>query len=143
MGRMHLERWVEPFVFETKLRGKVVDPSMGLSWDDRLAMGREEVVLILRKIWPYLLVGIGVGAVIHGWVPEDWFAEHAVGVFGVPIAVGLGVPLYSNAAGVHAAGRGAARQGPADGHGAGVHDERRRAVAAGDDPAASGAASPG
>jgi uncharacterized membrane protein YraQ (UPF0718 family) len=100
MGRMGLERWVEPFVFETKLRGKVVDPSMELSWDDRLAMGREEVVLILRKIWPYLLVGIGVGAVIHGWVPEEWFAEHAVGVFGVPIAVGLGVPLYSNAAGV-------------------------------------------
>ncbi|MEZ5381560.1 MAG: permease [Microthrixaceae bacterium] len=100
MGRMGLERWVEPFVFETKLRGKVVDPSMGLSWDDRLAMGREEVASILAKIWPYLLVGIGVGAVIHGWVPEAWFAEHAVGPAGVPVAVGLGVPLYSNAAGV-------------------------------------------
>ena len=100
IGRFHLERWVEPFVFETKLRGKVIDPSMGLSWDDRLAMGREEVVTILRKIWPYLLVGIGVGAIIHGWVPEQWFADHAVGPLGVPIAVGVGVPLYSNAAGV-------------------------------------------
>lgn len=100
IGRMRLERWVEPFVFETRLRGKVIDPSADLSWDDRLTLGREEVVTILRKIWPYLLVGIGVGAVIHGWVPEQWFAQHAVGPAGVPIAVGLGVPLYSNAAGV-------------------------------------------
>ncbi len=100
IGRMGLERFVEPFVFETKLRGKVIDPSAGLSWDDRLAMGREEVGAILRKIWPYLLLGVGLGAVIHGWVPEEWFADHAVGPLGVPIAVGLGVPLYSNAAGV-------------------------------------------
>ena len=73
---------------------------MGLSWDDRLAMAREEVVTIVRKVWPYLLVGIALGAVIHGWAPEDWFAAHAGGPLGVPIAVGLGVPLYSNAAGV-------------------------------------------
>jgi uncharacterized protein len=100
LGRMKLERWVEPFVFETKLRGKQIDPSQGLSWDDRLQMAREEVVSILRKVWPYLLVGIGVGAVIHGWAPEEWFAEHATGLLGVPIAVGIGIPLYSNAAGV-------------------------------------------
>ena len=100
LGRMDLERWVEPFVFETKLRGKPIDPSKGLTWDDRLTMAREEVASILRKVWPYLLVGIGVGAVIHGWAPEAWFAEHASGPLGVPIAVGLGVPLYSNAAGV-------------------------------------------
>jgi uncharacterized membrane protein YraQ (UPF0718 family) len=100
IGRMKLERWVEPFVFETKLRGKPIDPSRGLSWDDRLQMARDEVVSILRKVWPYLLVGIGVGAVIHGWAPEAWFSEHATGALGVPIAVGIGVPLYSNAAGV-------------------------------------------
>lgn len=100
LGRLSLERWVEPFVFETKLRGQPVDPSKGLSWDDRLQMGREEVVTILRKVWPYLLVGIGVGAAIHGWAPEDFFTEHATGLLGVPIAVVVGVPLYSNAAGV-------------------------------------------
>ena len=101
LGRLRLDRWVEPFVFETRLRGKVVDPSSGLSWDDRLAMGREEVVSILRKIWPYLLVGIGLGAVLHGWVPANWFAEHASSSWwGVPLAVVIGVPLYSNAAGV-------------------------------------------
>ena len=100
LGKMNLERWVEPFVFETKLRGKVIDPSRGLSWDDRLQMAREEVVSILRKVWPYLLVGIGIGAAIHGWAPQDWFARHATGWWGVPLAVVIGVPLYSNAAGV-------------------------------------------
>jgi len=100
LGRLKLERWVEPFVFETRLRGKVIDPSAGLTWDDRFAMGREEVVSILRKIWPYLLVGIGLGAVMHGWLPADWFASHATGWWGVPLAVAIGVPLYSNAAGV-------------------------------------------
>ena len=100
LGRLRLERWVESFVFETTLRGKQIDPAKGLSWDDRFAMAREEVASILRKLWPYLLVGIGVGAVIHGWAPEAWFADHATGPLGVPIAVGLGVPLYSNAAGV-------------------------------------------
>ena len=100
IGRLRAERWVEPFVFETRLRGKVVDPSQGLTWADRLQMGREEVRSILRKVWPYLLVGIGVGAAIHGWAPEQWFADHATGWWGVPLAVGLGVPLYSNAAGV-------------------------------------------
>ncbi len=100
LGRLRLERWVEPFVFETRLRGKVVDPSAGLSWDDRVLMGREEVGSILRKIWPYLLAGIGLGAAIHGWLPADWFAAHATGWWGVPLAVAIGVPLYSNAAGV-------------------------------------------
>jgi uncharacterized membrane protein YraQ (UPF0718 family) len=100
LGHLRLERWVEPFVFQTTLRGQVLDPSATLSWDDRFQMAREEVVSILQKIWPYLLIGIGVGAVIHGWAPEQWFTDHATGALGVPVAVGLGVPLYSNAAGV-------------------------------------------
>lgn len=58
------------------------------------------VISILNKIWPYLLVGIGLGAAIHGWLPADWFAAHATGWWGGPIAVAIGVPLYSNAAGV-------------------------------------------
>ncbi|MCU0298092.1 MAG: permease [Candidatus Nanopelagicales bacterium] len=102
LGRLHAERWVEPFVFETRLRGEIVDSTAGLTWDDRIAMGREEVATILRKIWPYLLVGIGLGAVIHGWVPTDFFTTYANAdnPLGVVVAVGIGVPLYSNAAGV-------------------------------------------
>jgi len=102
IGRLKLERWVEPFVFETKLRGQIIDSTTGLTWDDRIQMGIEEVGSILRKIWPYLLVGIGLGAVIHGWAPEDFFATYAGpdNPFAVLIAVVVGVPLYSNAAGI-------------------------------------------
>lgn len=102
IGRLKLERFVEPFVFETKLRGQAIDPSVGLTWSDRLAMGREEVASILRRIWPYLLIGIGLGALIHGWAPADFFATWAGAdnPFGVLVAVLLGVPLYSNAAGI-------------------------------------------
>lgn len=65
-------------------------------------MGAEEVLSILGQIWPYLLVGIGVGALIHGWVPTNFFTTHAgrSNPFGVLLAVGIGIPLYSNAAGV-------------------------------------------
>ncbi len=102
LGRLHLERWVEPFVFQTTLRGQPVAPGTALSWADRMTLGREEVRTILRKIWPYLLVGIGLGAVVHGWAPTDFFARHAGtgNPFAPLIAVVLGVPLYSNAAGV-------------------------------------------
>ncbi|WHP19268.1 permease [Cellulomonas sp. ES6] len=102
LGRVHAERWVEPFVFEARLRGQVVTGTADLSWDDRLRMGWEEAVGILRRIWPYLLVGIGIGAVIHGWAPEDFFARHAGpgNPWAVPLAVVVGIPLYSNAAGI-------------------------------------------
>ena len=102
LGKLHAERWVESFVFETRLRGQVVDSTLALSWDDRIAMGLEEVATILRKIWPYLLVGIGLGAAIQGWAPEDFFTQYAGAgnPFAVPLAVLLGVPLYSNAAGI-------------------------------------------
>jgi hypothetical protein len=60
------------------------------------------LISILRKIWPYLLVGIGLGALIHGWAPTDFFTAYAGpgSIFGVLVAVGIGVPLYSNAAGI-------------------------------------------
>ncbi len=102
LGRLKMERWVEAFVFETRLGGQVVDSTAGLGWDDRIQMGVEEVATILRRIWPYLLVGIGLGAAIHGWAPADFFVRHAGpgNPFAVLIAVGIGIPLYSNAAGV-------------------------------------------
>jgi uncharacterized membrane protein YraQ (UPF0718 family) len=102
LGRLRLEKYVEPFVYETRLGGQAVDPSAGLTMDQRLRMAAEEVGTILRKIWPYLLVGIGVGAVIHGWAPEDLFTRYAGpgDAFGVVVAVLAGIPLYSNAAGI-------------------------------------------
>ena len=102
LGRLKLERWVEPFVFETHLGGQLIDSTAGLTWDDRIQMGVEEVASILRKIWPYLLVGIALGAAIHGWAPADFFTRYAGSgnPFAVFIAVLIGIPLYSNAAGI-------------------------------------------
>jgi uncharacterized membrane protein YraQ (UPF0718 family) len=102
LGRLKAERWVEPFVFQTRLGGQVIDSTAGLTFGQRLRIGGEEVVRILRKIWPYLLIGIGLGAVIHSWAPTDLFARHAgpSNALGVLVAVGIGIPLYSNAAGI-------------------------------------------
>lgn len=102
IGHLRLERHVEGFVFETRLHGQIIDPAAGLTWQDRIDLGRQEVASILRKIWPYLLIGIALGAVIHGWAPDDLFARYAgadnpLGVF---VAVLIGIPLYSNAAGI-------------------------------------------
>lgn len=100
IGRLGLERWVEPFVFEVKpvVSAEGVRPG----WDDRLRAGRSEVRSILGRVWPFLVVAIAVGAAIHGWVPQDFFVRYAGpdNPFAVPVAALLGVPLYSNAAGV-------------------------------------------
>jgi len=102
LGRMRVQRWVEPFVFETRLHGEVVDPAAGLTFEDRVSLSAAEVGIVLRRIWPYLLAGIGVGALIHGWIPTDFFTTYAGpgSAFGVLVAVVVAVPLYSNAAGV-------------------------------------------
>ena len=101
LGRMHAERWVEPFVFVTQV-GAIADAGLRPAWRDRAQMGREEVVKIVSKVLPFLLIGIGLGAVIHGWVPQSFFERYAGpgNPFAVPFAVLIGVPLYSNAAGV-------------------------------------------
>lgn len=102
LGRMGLERYVEPFVYQTKLGKTSFDPARGMRWEERFAVGLAEVKSILGKIWPYLLLGIGLGAVIHGWVPADLFARYAgpENPLAVLLAVLLGIPLYSNAAGI-------------------------------------------
>jgi uncharacterized protein len=101
LGRMRLERFVEPWVYEhTAAAAPATDER--LRFDERLAKGREAVREIVGKVWPYVVAGIAVGAAIHGYVPEGLLA----GIMGrsawwsVPAAVVLGVPMYSNAAGM-------------------------------------------
>jgi hypothetical protein len=104
LGRMGVERWVEPFVLKQNLLATAnADAGVGshMSAQLRVRIGLQEVREILGKVWPYLLVGVALGGIIHGWVPSDFFAAHAGSnnPFGVLVAVVLGVPLYSNAAG--------------------------------------------
>ena len=102
LGKMKVERWVEPFVYANQLHQQADFASPNYRLDDRTRMGAEEALTILKKIWPYLLAGIAVGAAIHGWAPTTFFAEYAGrnNPFAVLLAVALGIPLYSNAAGV-------------------------------------------
>jgi hypothetical protein len=101
IGRLGLERFVEPWVFEVRAAA-VGDADAAISWADRLRAGREAVVDIVGRVWPWVLGGIAVGAGIHGYVPEQFLA----GIMGkgawwsVPLAVAIGIPMYSNAAGI-------------------------------------------
>jgi uncharacterized membrane protein YraQ (UPF0718 family) len=100
IGRLRLERWVESWVYST--RTAAADESGPTSWPDRAVAGRDAVRDIAGKVWPFVVAGIAVGAAIHGYVPEDLMS----GVMGkgawwsVPLAVAIGIPMYSNAAGI-------------------------------------------
>ena len=102
LGRLRLERYVEEFVWRTSF-GEGRDEARGLSWEDRFSQARQAVREILVKVWAYVLVGIGVGAGIHGYVPADALTGY-MGKDGpwwsVPLVVVAALPLYSNAAGM-------------------------------------------
>jgi uncharacterized protein len=102
IGRLGLERWVEGWVYQTPSGNGPggVDPV--LAWSSRLSLGRDAVKDIVGKVWPYVLAGIAVGAGIHGYVPEDFMASimGKSAWWSVPLAVLIGVPMYSNAAGI-------------------------------------------
>jgi len=101
IGKLKLEKWVEEYVYSIKSLGVAADIAKQ-TFKDRLVYARENTTDILKKVWAYVIVAIGIGGFIHGYVPEDFLVKYAgpQNPFGVPIAVALGVPLYSNAAGV-------------------------------------------
>ena len=101
IGRLKLEKWVEGWVYATKTGVAAPDESV-VSWSDRATYGVEAVRDIVSKVWIYVLLGIAVGAGIHGYVPQDFMASFmGKGAWwSVPLAVLLGIPMYSNAAGI-------------------------------------------
>jgi uncharacterized membrane protein YraQ (UPF0718 family) len=100
IGRLKLERYVEDFVWQMQASGTLEGEK--LTWADRIQRAWESVKEIVAKVWLYVVVGIAVGAGIHGFVPESALAEimGKQAWWSVPAAVLLGIPLYSNAAGV-------------------------------------------
>jgi uncharacterized protein len=100
IGRLRLERYVEDFVWQMQLAQGGLDER--LTWTDRVDRAWGSVKDIVGKVWLYVIAGIAVGAGIHGYVPDSALAAimGKQAWWSVPAAVALGVPLYSNAAGV-------------------------------------------
>lgn len=95
ISRLKLERYVEPFVYGTHLADAALPE---LTRSDRLAFAREAVVDIVKKVWLYVLIGVGIGAIIHGWIPGT-FISAVLGYenpFAVIIATAIGVPMYAD-----------------------------------------------
>ena len=101
IGRLKLEHLIEDWVQELRA-GEAVVIEEQLTWTDRIDRGADAVRDIVGKVWIYVVAGIGVGALIHGYVPEDFMAT-IMGKdawWSVPAAVVIGIPMYSNAAGI-------------------------------------------
>ncbi|MCY2930157.1 MAG: permease [Planctomycetota bacterium] len=100
IGRMKLEAWVEPWVYQAQVNAPAPDEKN--TWGGRMRLGLDAVRDIVRRVWLFVVLGIAVGAGIHGYVPENFLAS-IMGKdawWAVPVAVLLGVPMYSNAAGI-------------------------------------------
>jgi uncharacterized membrane protein YraQ (UPF0718 family) len=99
IGRLHLESEVEEFVWKCRMHDQ---PDTVMTGKDRIDFAISESKSITLKVLPYILLGIAIGAVIHGYAPADFLVNIAGkdNPFAVPIAVLIGIPLYSNAAGM-------------------------------------------
>jgi uncharacterized membrane protein YraQ (UPF0718 family) len=100
IGRLKMEKHVADFVWKVHRTGSLEEEK--LTWSERVERAWESVKGIVGKVWLYVVVGIAIGAGIHGYVPEDALASilGEKAWWSVPAAVLIGVPLYSNAAGI-------------------------------------------
>ena len=102
IGRLRMERHLEDWVQKILVVQATGREVVVMSWVERFEFGWSHIGLIFSRVWPYVVLGIALGAVIHGYVPEDFM----VSIMGkeawwsVPLAVLLGVPMYTNAAGI-------------------------------------------
>jgi uncharacterized protein len=101
IGKLKVERFVEEWVYEIKA-GDFQMEEKKITFTDRIQAGHTAVVDIVSKVWIYIVAGIAVGAAVHGYVPENFMASimGKEAWWSVPLAVLIGVPLYSNAAGI-------------------------------------------
>lgn len=99
---LKLERWVEPFAFDEVAGGGGSSSCCSRTRiSDRLGAAWQEASSTVKSVWLYVVAGIGIGAAIHGFVPQEWFIENAGvdNLFAVPLAVLAAIPLYSNVTG--------------------------------------------
>jgi len=100
IGKLKVEHLLTEIVFSNK--AVVEEFSFEMTWKSRIAYAKAYTLEILHRVWPYILIGVGLGAWIHGYVPADFLAKYAGADkwYAVPFATLIGIPLYSNAAGV-------------------------------------------
>ena len=93
--KLHMEKYVESFIMTA---GKVDISLPELTKRERLEYAKEQMTATFRKVFPYILIGVGVGAVIHNWIPEAWIATilGSRNPFGVVLATAIGVPMYAD-----------------------------------------------
>jgi len=101
IGRLKLEHWVADWVYQTNM-GDTADSETEQKLSDRIRFGYDAVKEIVGKVWIYVALGIAVGAGAHGYVPQDFMAAlmGKSAWYSVPLSVLIGIPLYSNAAGI-------------------------------------------
>jgi uncharacterized protein len=101
IGLLKLEKWIEPWVFQIKTGNSGIEDEK-LTIEKRIRLGYDAVKEIVGKVWLYVALGILVGAGVHGYVPEDFMAAlmGKSAWYSVPLSVLIGIPLYSNAAGI-------------------------------------------
>ena len=107
MDAVRAERWLQPFLVEA-MQGRPLRPLDGLSGRISLNLRARhefafsEMTTIVRRVWLWVVLGVALGAALHGFVPQEWFAAH-LGEgqwWSVPLAVGVGIPLYTNVTGI-------------------------------------------
>ena len=93
--KLRMEKYVESFILTA---GHVDIASPDLTKRDRLQYAKEQMASTFRKVFPYILVGVSIGALIHNWIPQEWIAKALGGPnpFGVVIATAVGVPMYAD-----------------------------------------------
>lgn len=93
--KMHMEKYVESFILSA---GSVDIESPALTKTERVQYAKEQVVSTFKKVFPYILVGVGIGAVIHNWIPESWITAvlGSNNPFGVLLATLVGIPMYAD-----------------------------------------------
>ena len=93
--KLHMERHVESFILTA---GNVDIESPSLTRRDRIVYAKEQMLATFKKVFPYIIIGVGIGAVIHNWIPEEWVATvlGSKNPFGVVLATLIGIPMYAD-----------------------------------------------
>lgn len=99
IGRLRMEKYVQDYVWETKVGSMEI---VKTSFREKIEYARDYTADLLKKIWPYVIIGIGLGGIVHGYIPTELVVKYAGrdNPLAVLVAVLIGIPLYSNAAGM-------------------------------------------